>query len=159
MHRRNCHECRTPNAAAAEPLRGRSVTAESGNWACAHCGNVNFASRLTCNMRICGAARPSRHAAARPAAADPKELAERLMRCRLLCHESHSRPKPKHSLSRSNRIVYCRGQCVAQLVDSLHKPPRCPMGGGRVFSVCVCVRVCVCVCVCVLVCVCVCVCV
>ena len=106
MHRRNCHECRTPNAAAAEPLRGRSVTAESGNWACAHCGNVNFASRLTCNMRICGAARPSRHAAARPAAADPKELAERLMRCRLLCHESHSKPKPKHS----DRIVYCGGQ-------------------------------------------------
>jgi hypothetical protein len=61
---------------------GCVLCVRSGNWACPHCGNVNFASRLTCNMRICGAARPSRHAAApQQGTGDAKGLAERLMRC------------------------------------------------------------------------------
>lgn len=29
-----------------------------GEWACPQCGNVNFAGRVTCNMRKCGAPKP-----------------------------------------------------------------------------------------------------
>lgn len=30
-----------------------------GGWTCAQCGNMNFADRTTCNLRKCGAQRPS----------------------------------------------------------------------------------------------------
>jgi len=39
---------------------------EIGDWQCAACGNINFAARVMCNMRACGAARPDLAFAAMP---------------------------------------------------------------------------------------------
>jgi hypothetical protein len=33
--------------------------ASEGDWLCPKCGNTNFAFRGTCNMRKCGASKPT----------------------------------------------------------------------------------------------------
>jgi hypothetical protein len=34
--------------------------ASEGDWLCPKCGNTNFAFRGTCNMRKCGASKPTK---------------------------------------------------------------------------------------------------
>jgi hypothetical protein len=47
------------------------VEREDGSWDCPACGNHNYASRQSCNMKICGAAKPPLAAAPLPRDAPP----------------------------------------------------------------------------------------
>ncbi|TKY65244.1 RanBP2-type zinc finger protein [Spatholobus suberectus] len=44
---------------ASRKRRGGPDGLSEGDWICPKCDNVNFAFRITCNMKHCGAARPS----------------------------------------------------------------------------------------------------
>ncbi|CAK0890113.1 unnamed protein product [Prorocentrum cordatum] len=48
-----------PDQGGGPAKMARGAEGEEGQWSCAACGNVNFAGRLVCNMRKCGAPRPA----------------------------------------------------------------------------------------------------
>ncbi|XP_059599131.1 ranBP2-type zinc finger protein At1g67325 isoform X2 [Vitis vinifera] len=48
-----------PDGTASRKRRGGPDGLSEGDWVCPKCDNVNFAFRTTCNMKKCGAARPS----------------------------------------------------------------------------------------------------
>ena len=47
-----------PGVAEAKPVVSGGHHVESAGWACPKCGNHNYAMRVVCNMRKCGARRP-----------------------------------------------------------------------------------------------------
>ncbi|XP_042506627.1 ranBP2-type zinc finger protein At1g67325-like isoform X2 [Macadamia integrifolia] len=48
-----------PDNSASRKRRGGPDGLSEGDWVCPKCDNVNFAFRTTCNMKKCGAPRPS----------------------------------------------------------------------------------------------------
>ncbi|KAK9273352.1 hypothetical protein L1049_018161 [Liquidambar formosana] len=48
-----------PDNSASRKRRGGPDGLSEGDWICPKCDNVNFAFRNTCNLKKCGAARPS----------------------------------------------------------------------------------------------------
>eukprot|EP00457_Paulinella_chromatophora_P010831 gb/GEZN01010947.1/.p1 GENE.gb/GEZN01010947.1/~~gb/GEZN01010947.1/.p1 ORF type:complete len:375 (-),score=8.55 gb/GEZN01010947.1/:74-1162(-) len=48
----------TPLTKKASSAAPSAMESKDGTWQCKECGNINFPSRVTCNMRKCGAPRP-----------------------------------------------------------------------------------------------------
>ena len=57
---------RGASSSSSSSVNSRPAEREDGSWDCPSCGNHNYASRQSCNMKICGAPKPASLSSAPP---------------------------------------------------------------------------------------------